>query len=1057
VSEQRHDSSHDAKSAPGKGFKPAASNLSAWALKHQSMVLFLMVVLMVGGVLAYFKLGRAEDPDFTFKVMVVRTMWPGASTREVEQQVTERLEKKLQEVPWVDVVRSYSKPGESMIFLALKDYAPPKEVPDAWYQVRKKVGDIRYTLPSAVQGPFFNDEFGDTFGIVLALTGDGFMPAELRNRADRMSRELLQMPDVKKVDLLGVQDEKIFIEISHAKLASLGLDPQLLIQTLQAQNEMTPAGYIDTPSDRVFLRVSGDFRSVDGIRAIGIRANGRLFRVGDIAKVWRGYADPPAPKFRWQGKDAIGIALAMSKGGNVLELGKNLDAKLARITAELPAGIELHRVSDQPRVVTRAVDEFMTTLLEAVVIVLAVSFLSLGFRTGMVVALSIPLVLAVTFLAMKAAGIDLQRISLGALIIALGLLVDDAIIAVEMMVVKIEEGWDRFKAATFAYSSTAFPMLTGTLITAAGFMPVGFAKSSAGEYTFSIFAVVTIALLVSWVVAVIFTPYIGYKILPVDKLRAQGLAHQDGIYSSPFYLRFRRILTWCVRNRWQTIGATVLAFFIAIGAFAVGVEKQFFPSSNRPELLIDLWLPQGASLKATETEVKRVEAMLAEPEMAKQVAHFVSYVGTGSTRFYLPLDQQMAHDNFAEFVITTHGDESREALLTALNARFGEQFPLLRGRVLRLENGPPVGFPVQFRVSGPDLAAIRNISAQVADVIRANQHTREVHLDWNEMTKSVRLEVDQDKARALGVSSQELSLYLNTVLAGMTITQFRENDRLIDVVGRAGDDERLHLSRLLDLNIHTHDGRFVPLAQVAKVHTELEEGIVWRRNRVPTITVRADIRDHTQAPVVSKEIDPALDKLRAEVRAKYGDSYSIEMGGTVEESAKAEASIQAVMPAMLVVVLTLLMMQLQSFQRTLLVVLTAPLGMIGVTLALLVFHTPFGFVAQLGVIALAGMIMRNSVILVDQIECDIAAGQEPWEAVIDATVRRFRPIILTALAAILAMIPLSHSVFWGPMAIAIMGGLLVATVLTLLFLPALYAAWFRIKAPAAPLKYGTTA
>lgn len=1051
------DAQHTAAEVSAKKFRPGKGNLSAWALHHQSMVLFLMVVLMVGGVLAYFKLGRAEDPDFTFKVMVVRTMWPGASTREVEQQVTERLEKKLEEVPWVDVVRSYSKPGESLIFIVLKDFTPPKDVPDAWYQVRKKIGDIRYTLPSSVQGPFFNDEFGDTFGIIFALTGDGYSQADLRNRADRISRDLLQLDDVKKVELLGVQDEKIYVEISHAKLANLRLDPQLLIQTLQTQNEMTPAGYVDTNADRVYLRVSGDFQSVEGIRAIGIRANGRLFRLGDIAKVWRGYADPPSPKFRWQGQDALGIALAMNKGGNILELGKQLNEKVARIQAELPAGIELHRVSDQPRVVTRAVDEFMSTLLEAVIIVLAVSFLSLGFRTGMVVALSIPLVLAVTFLAMKAAGIDLQRISLGALIIALGLLVDDAIIAVEMMVVKIEEGWDRFKAATFAYSSTAFPMLTGTLITAAGFMPVGFAKSSAGEYTFSIFAVVTIALLVSWVVAVIFTPYIGYKILPVEKLRAQGLAHQEGIYNSPFYLRFRRLLTWCVRHRWQTIGATVMAFFIAIAAFAVGVEKQFFPSSNRPELLINLWLPQGASLKATENEVKRVEAILAEPEMAKYVDHFVSYVGTGSARFYLPLDQQMANDNFAEFVVTTHGDEPREALLQRLNSRLAEQFPLLRGRVLRLENGPPVGFPVQFRVSGPDLNSIRAIAAQVADVVRANQHTREVHLDWNEMTKSVRLEIDQDKARALGVSSQELSQYLHTVLAGLSITQFRENDRLIDVVGRAVSDERLQLSRLLDLNIHTHDGRFVPLAQIAKVHTELEEGVVWRRNRVPTITVRADIRDRTQAPVISNEINPLLDKLRAEITAKYGDSYRIEMGGTIEESAKAEASIQAVMPAMLIAVLTLLMMQLQSFQRTLLVVLTAPLGMIGVTLSLLVFRTPFGFVAQLGVIALAGMIMRNSVILVDQIEREIEEGKDAWEAIIDSTVRRFRPIILTALAAILAMIPLSRSVFWGPMAIAIMGGLLVATVLTLLFLPALYAAWFKVKAPPASPKYAATA
>lgn len=1026
------------------GFGP---NLSAWSLRHPSMVIYLMAVLLVGGVLSYFKLGRAEDPDFTFKVMFVRTFWPGATTREVEQQVTERLEKKLQETPWVDVLKSYSKPGESMIFVTLKDYTPPKEVPDAWYQVRKKIGDIRHTLPAGVQGPFFNDEFGDTFGIIYALTGDGFSLADLRTRADRISQDLLRQPDVKKIELLGVQDEKIYVEISHAKLATFGLDPMLVVQTLQAQNAMTPAGHFDTGDDRIYLRVSGDFASVEHIREIGIRADGRLFRLGDIARVRRGYADPPAPRFRWRGEDAIGIALAMNKGGNVLALGERLDAEIARIRAELPAGVELHQVSNQPAVVERAVSEFMRTLAEAVLIVLAVSFLSLGFRTGMVVALSIPLVLAATFFAMKGFGIDLQRISLGALIIALGLLVDDAIIAVEMMVVKMEQGWDRFKAATFAYTSTAFPMLTGTLVTAAGFMPVGFAKSAAGEYTFSIFAVVTIALLVSWVVAVVFTPYLGYRLLDPAKLR-EKLAHHaaEDVYATPFYRRFRALVHACVAHRWRVIGITAAAFALSIAAFNLGVEKQFFPSSNRPELLIDLWLPQGASLKATEREARRVEAILNQDEA---VLHYVDYVGGGSPRFYLPLDQQMQNDNFAQFVILTAGSEAREALLARLNARFENEFPLLRARVLRLENGPPVGFPVQFRVLGPEPARLREIAARVAEVMRANPHTANVHLDWNEMTKQLRLEVDQDKARALGLSSQELSGYLQTVLAGFAITQFRENDRLIDVVGRAEAVERLRLSGLQDLNIHTRDGRYVPLAQVAKIESRLEEGIVWRRNRQPTITVRADLRDKTQAPVVSRQIEPQLQSLRAEVRAKHGDAYRIEMGGAIEESGKAEASIQAVMPAMVAVVFTLLMIQLQSFQRTLMVVLTAPLGLVGVTLALLVFRTPFGFVAQLGVIALAGMIMRNSVILVDQIEQDIAEGKAPWEAVVDSTVRRFRPIMLTAAAAILAMIPLSRSVFWGPMAIAIMGGLLVATVLTLLFLPALYAAWYKVRPPAA--------
>ena len=1021
-------------------------NLSEWALRHRTLVAYLIVVLMLAGVISYLRLGRAEDPDFTFKAMVVRTLWPGATAHEVELQVTERIEKRLQDVPWVDVVRSQTRAGDSLITILLKDYTPKKEVPEAWYQVRKKIGDIRNTLPQGVVGPYFNDEFGDTFISIFALTGDGFDLAALRREADRIARVLRQVPDVKKIELVGVQDEKIYIEISHTKLATLGLNPLAIFDALQKQNAMTPAGFYETPSARVRIRVSGDFASVDSIREIGIQANGRLFRLGDIATVRRGFADPPTPRMRVQGQPAIGIAIAMNKGGDVIQLGERLHQATDRIQKELPLGIDLHVVADQPQIVRQSMDLFMSSLSEAVLIVLAVSFLSLGMRTGAVVALSIPLVLAISFLLMAAFGIDLQRISLGALVIALGLLVDDAIIAVEMMVVKMEQGWDRFRAATFAYTSTAFPMLTGTLITAIGFMPVGLAKSGAGEYTFSIFAVVSIALLVSWIVAVVFTPYLGYLLLDAEKLRRKPEQHGDDRYATPFYRRVRALVESCLHHRWLVIAATVLAFVAALAGLALGVQKQFFPAASRPELLVDLWLPNGASLRATETQAAKVEQLLGTAEMAKSIKYYASYLGNGSPRFYLPLDQQLFNDNFAQFVITTHDIGAREDLKRRLQERFADssgEWSGLRTRVLRLENGPPIGFPVQFRVSGENLGELRRTAEEVAAVMRENPHLREVNFDWNEMSKVVRLDIDQDRARALGISSQELSAFLNSMLSGMTVTQMREGDQLIDVVARAPGDERARLAALAEINIHTAGGRYVPLAQLARIRYELEDGLIARRNRLPTVTVRADIRDGVQAPTVTSEIDPQLDAIRASLPA----GFAIEPGGATEESAKGENSIKAVMPMMLICVVTLLMIQLQSTGRTLLVLLTAPLGLIGVACALLAFAVPFGFVANLGVIALSGMIMRNAVILVDQIAQDEKAGKPAWEAVVGSTVRRFRPIMLTAAAAILAMIPLTRSVFWGPMAVAIMGGLIVATLLTLLFLPALYAACYRIRPP----------
>ena len=1024
-------------------------NLSEWALRHRSMVAYLILVFMLGGAISYFKLGRAEDPDFTIKVMVVRTLWPGATAREVESQVTERIEKKLQEVPWLDVVRSNSKAGESLVFVVLKDYTPKKEVPEAWYQVRKKIGDIKQSFPVGVQGPFINDEFGDTFINIFAVTGDGFDLARLRLEADRLARELRLVPDVKKVELIGVQEEKIFVEISHAKLAMLGIDPLLIYDALQKQNAMVPSGFFETPTDRMRLRVSRDFTSEESVREIGVQAAGQFFRLGDIANVKRGYVDPPTPRMRVKGEPAVGVAIVMNKGADVIALGERLRSEVARMQKDLPQGIDIHVVANQPEIVSQAIGLFMSSLAEAVIIVLAVSFLSLGLRTGTVVALSIPLVLAITFLLMEAFGIDLQRISLGALIIALGLLVDDAIIAVEMMVVKMEQGWDRFRSATFAYASTAFPMLTGTLITVAGFMPVGFARSVAGEYTFSIFAVVGIALIVSWVVAVVFTPYLGYKILNAKKLQAKGAQHGDDIYETPFYRRVRDAVDWCVRRRWLVIGSTLMAFVLSLVVLNTVVEKQFFPASSRSELLVDVWLPQGSSLKATERVATKVEKLLLnEPEFSKSIKDFASYIGNGSPRFYLPLDQQLFNDNFAQFVVVTKDINAREELKSRLDAYFAADnadwragLANARIRVLRLENGPPVGFPIQFRVSGENLAELRKVAEQVATVMRANPHVKDVNFDWNEMGKSVRLEIDQDRARALGVSSHDLSNSVNSMLAGSAITQVRDGDYLVDVVVRAPGDERARMSALADINIRTASGRYVPLAQVAKISYQLEDVLINRRNRLPTITVRADIRDDVQAPVISAQIDPELDA----VREKLSPGFRIELGGATEESTKGEASIKAVMPWMLMVVITLLMLQLQSIGRTILVLLTAPLGLIGVAIALMLFNAPFGFVANLGVIALSGMIMRNSVILVDQIEQDEKAGKPTWEAIVGSTVRRFRPIMLTAAAAILAMIPLQRSIFWGPMAVAIMGGLIVATLLTVFFLPALYAAWYRVK------------
>jgi multidrug efflux pump len=1014
-------------------------NLSAWALRNRQIVLFLMLLLAIVGALSYTKLGQSEDPPFTFKAMVIRTNWPGATAQEVSRQVTERIEKKLMETGEYERIVSFSRPGESQVTFIARDSMHSVDIPELWYQVRKKVSDIRHTLPPGIQGPFFNDEFGTTFGNIYALTGEGFDYAVLKDYADRIQIQLQRVKDVGKVDLLGLQDEKIWIELSNVKLATLGLPLAAVQQALEEQNAVSTAGFFETTSERLQLRVSGNFQTVDEIKNFPIRVGDRTFRISDVANVRRGFNDPPAPRMRFMAEDAIGLAVAMKDGGDILVLGKALEIEFARIQKNLPAGMQLRKVSDQPAAVKTGVGEFVQVLVEALAIVLLVSFFSLGVRTGMVVALAIPLVLAMTFACMYYLGIGLHKISLGALVLALGLLVDDAIIAVEMMAIKMEQGFDRIKAASYAWTSTAFPMLTGTLITAAGFLPIATAQSGTGEYTRSIFEVVTIALLASWVAAVLFVPYLGEKLLP-DLAKIHAAKHgagQPDPYATPFYQRVRHLVEWCVRWRKTVITATVVLFIASIVLFRF-VPQQFFPASGRLELMVDLKLAEGASLSNTAEEVKRLEALLKDKA---GIDNYVAYVGTGSPRFYLPLDQQLPAASFAQFVVLAKTIEDREPLRTWLITTLNEQFPALRSRVTRLENGPPVGYPVQFRVTGEHIEEVRALARKVAAKVRENPHVVNVHLDWEEPSKVVYLNIDQDRARALGVSTANLSKFLQSSLTGSSVSQYREDNELIEILLRGTLHERTELSLLPSLAVPTDNGRSVALSQIATLEYGFEEGVIWHRNRLPNVTVRADIYGKEQPATLVQQIMPTLDPIRAELP----DGYLLDVGGTVEDSARGQNSVKAGVPLFIVVVLTLLMLQLRSFSRTAMVFLTAPLGLIGVTLFLMVFRQPFGFVAMLGTIALSGMIMRNSVILVDQIEQDIAAGLKPWQAIIEATVRRFRPIVLTALAAVLAMIPLSRSVFFGPMAVAIMGGLIVATALTLLFLPALYAAWFRIK------------
>ena len=1032
-------------------------NLSRWALEHGALTRYLMLVLMVLGMASYFELGQDEDPPFTFRVMVVRAFWPGATAQQMAEQVTDKVERALQDVPYADKIRSFSKPGETTIFFQVKDSIKPGEVANLWYVVRKKVGDMRSSLPSGVQGPFFNDEFGDVYGVIYALEADGFSDTEVKAAADDVRQQLLRVPDVNKVDLFGVQDEKIYIEISQKRLAQLGLDMNQVLAQLAQQNAIESAGTVQTPLDVVQVRVAGQFEAVQELRAMPIRGtSGKQLQLGDIAEVKRGVIDPAGVKMHFQGKQVIGLGISMTKGGDIISLGKALKASTAGINAALPAGLRLVEVQDQPTAVAESVNEFVRALLEAIVIVLAVSFIALGFhkrpgdtrwyrryyvdvRPGLVVGITIPLVLAVTFLGMYYWGIGLHKISLGSLIISLGLLVDDAIIAVEMMVRKMEQGYDKVRAATFAYEITAMPMLTGTLITAVGFLPIGIAKSLTGEYTFAIFGVTVLALVLSWFVSVYFVPYLGTLFLKTKPHAADE--DENALYDTPFYRGFRRAVNWCVLHRWITIGLMLATF--GAGIFGMGrVQQQFFPDSSRPEVLMDVWYPEGTSFAANEATTSRIEARMMQEAGVDTVT---TWIGSGVPRFYLPLDAIFQQSNVSQLIILPKNLKVRESLRIKLPAIMAHEFPEVRARIKILPNGPPVSYPVMFRVMGQDPEVLRQRANEVKALLRDNANMRGVNDNWNEPVKVLRLEVDQAKARALGVTSQSIAQASKILLLGSTVGQYREGDKLIDIVLRGPQDERNAISDIGNAYLPTASGKSIALTQIAKPTFAWEPGVLWRDGRDYAITVQGDIVEGLQGATVTAQLLPDLRRLESRWQVQGSSGYRIEVAGAVEESSKGSSSIAAGIPIMLFITFTLLMLQLHSFSRAMLVFLTGPLGIAGVAAALLLSGRPFGFVALLGVIALMGMIQRNSVILIDQIEQDRARGVPAWDAIVESAVRRLRPIVLTAAAAVLAMIPLSRSVFWGPMAVAIMGGLIVATVLTLLALPAMYAAWFRVR------------
>ncbi len=1009
-------------------------NLSDWALRHRSLVWYFMVAFMAAGLYSYLQLGRQEDPDFTIKTMVIQAQWPGASPEEMTRQVTDRIEKKLEELESLDYTKSVTVAGQTTVFVYLRDSTKSRDVNPTWVRVRNMIADIKGDFPQGVVGPFFNDRFGDVFGNIYAFTGDGLSQRQLRDYVEDIRSKVLTVPNVGKVDILGAQDEVIYLEFSTRKIAALGLDIHSIISSLQEQNAVAPSGVFQNGPERISVRVSGEFTSEASLKAINLRVNDRFFPLTDVATVTRGYADPPTTLFRFNGQPAIALAIGMKTGANLLKFGEALKEEVAKITADLPVGVGVHLVADQPVVVEHAVSGFTEALFEAVVIVLAISFVSLGLRAGLVVAIAIPLVLAITFVVMAYTGISLQRISLGALIIALGLLVDDAMIAVEMMVARLEVGDPLEKAATHVYTSTAFPMLTGTLVTVAGFIPIGLNSSNAGEFTFTLFVVIAVSLIVSWLVAVLFTPLLGVTILPAklknhheSKRRVQRM--------------FARLLAVCMHYRWITIGVTVAAFLLALFGMKF-VQQQFFPSSDRSELVIDWNLPENASIAETNAQMGQFERQQLQGNA--NVDHWSTYVGTGAPRFVLSFDLQTANTWFGQMVIVTKGGiAARDRLKAQFETYLKRTFPGTDTYVKLLEVGPPVGRPVQYRLSGPDIAKVKELAQKLAGIVRTNPHLDNVVFDWMEPARVVKVDVLQDKARQLGVSSEDIATALNSVLDGTSITQVRDSIYLVNVIGRATAVERASIDTLRNLQLVGLGGQSVPLGAVATLRYELEQPVIWRRLRLPTITLKASPLDGVQPKTIVDQLAPQVEQFTNQLPA----GYSVAVGGAVEESAKSQAPIEAVVPLMLFIMATILMVQLQSFHRLFLVFAVAPLALIGVVLALLPSGAPLGFVAILGVLALIGILIRNSVILIVQIEHLKEQGRPAWEAVIEATEHRMRPIMLTAAAASLALIPIAREIFWGPMAYAMMGGIIVGTLLTLLFLPALYVAWFRIKAP----------
>jgi multidrug efflux pump len=1021
-------------------------NVTEWALNHRAIVLFLILVIGVGGVLGFTRLGQLEDPNFSVPSMTALMIWPGATAQQIQDEVLNRMEKKFEQLDHFEKVKTYARQGYGGMTITVLGGTSKADQLEAWYQVRKKLSDIELELPEGVIGPIFNDEYGDVTGLMYAVEGDGISHAELSDVAEDIKRRLLKVAMVKKVDIYGKQAKKIYVEFSHERLAALGITPLAIAESLKNQNSLLASGSIDTRSDRVLVRVRGQFTGLDDIRNVPIAADGRMIKLGDITTITRGYEDPPTYTVRHNGQQVLMLGITMTDDGNIVDLGKAIEKAVTRIQTELPYGVELELVADQPTVVSESIWEFERSLLEALSIVLAVCLLSLGWRTGIVVGLSVPLVLGVVALVMLAMGWNLERVSLGSLIIALGLLVDDGIIAVEMMIVKMEEGMDRLKAAAYSYAATAMPRLTGALITVAAFMPIGFSKSTTGEYAGGIFWIVGTAVLFSWVVSGLFTPYLAVQMLPKDF----GKHHHGGDpYDTPFYRKLRRWIDLAVERRWWVIGATAAALAVAIVGMRL-VPQQFFPNSTRPELVVELRLKEGASFAATAAQVKKMESVFAKD---KDIRFFTAYTGAGQPRFYLSLNPELPNPSYAVFIVMTRDMEARERVRSRLMASVDKQFPEVWVRVTRLELGPPVGFPVQFRVVGPDTQQVRAIAREVEAVVASSPKVRDVQFDWNDPVRTLKVDVDQDKARALGLAPADISFVTQAVMNGVTLSQLREHEDLIDIVARAVPSERLDLDTVKDINLYTRQGTVVPLSQIARVRYELEEPVLWRRNRDMAITVSADVKDGEQGVSVTQSIQPLL----KDIEAKLPAGYRIDVGGAVEESDKANRALMAVFPVMLITILTILMLQLQSFSRMFMVFLTAPLGLIGVVAALLLSSAPLGFVAILGITALSGMIMRNSVILVDQVQAEIAAGRDTWNAVVEAAVHRTRPVVLTATATVLAMIPLARSVFWGPMAIAIMGGLTVATFLTIFFLPALYAAWFKVARGSVSETNGLTA